>query len=137
MAYSTDLRESAVKYFLSHNLRYKDVADIFDVSVSTLHGWVSLFKKGGCLDYRTSTGRPRLIDRDKDDDFRKIVVSNADHTLAQISETWEAHQGQKLSISGVSRAIRRLGLTRKKRLFAPPSEQVQPINKGAANTYHV
>ncbi len=64
MAYSTDLRESAVKYFLSHNLRYKDVADIFDVSSSTLHGWVSVFKKGGCLGYRTSTGRPRLIDRD-------------------------------------------------------------------------
>lgn len=137
MAYSTDLRESAVKYFLSHELRYKDVAAIFGVSSSTLHGWVSLFRDGDCLDYRTSTGRPRLLDREKDADFRKIVLDNADQTLAQISETWEVHQGQKLSIFSVSRAIRRLGLTRKKRLFVLRSEQVKAIDKGVANTYHV
>lgn len=137
MAYSTDLRESAVKYFLSYDLRYKDVAAIFGVSSSTLHGLVALFRGGGGLEYRTSTGRPRHLAREKDADFRKIVVDNADQTLAQLSETWEAHQGQKLSIFSISRAIRRIGLTRKKRLFAQQSEHVKPINKGAANTCHV
>lgn len=133
MAYSTDLRESAVNYFLSHILPYKDVAAIFGIGSATLYRWVSKNKIGGCLEYGTSPGRPRLLDQEKDSIFREMLAQNADHTLEQLSEMWEVQQGQKLSTFCISRSIRRFGITRKKRHSGRHSEKMNPINKSCAN----
>lgn len=135
MAYSNDLRISAVNYFLTHNLRYKDVAPIFGIGVATLHGWVSTYSKSGRVDCKISTGRPRLLRREKDSAFQEMLMKNADQTLEQLSEIWEAQQGQRLSVFCLSRSIRRLGLTRKKRHFAPLKEKVNVISNNAKSIF--
>ena len=129
MAYSNDLRVSAVSYFLNHNLQYRDVAAIFGVGVATMHRWVSAYSDHGVVDYRTSTGRPRILSRENDSAFQEMVLKNADSTLEKLSEIWETQQGQKLTIFCVSRAIRRLGLTRKKRLFVQRKERAKITSK--------
>ena len=135
MAYSTDLRESAVNYFLNHELSYNDVSAIFGIGTATLHRWVSAYKHDGCLEYETSPGRPRLLCLEKEASFQELVMNNSDHTLDQLSEIWEAQQGQKLSSFTLSRSIRRLGFTRKKRRFGLQSERERLIKKSAENIY--
>lgn len=134
MAYSTDLRESAVNYFLSHELQYKDAAAIFGIGAATLHRWVSAYQNDSCLAYKTSTGRPRLLLHEQEASFRDMVVNNFDLTLEQLSEIWEAQNGQKMSSFSVSRAIRRLGFTHKKRRSELLNERMRPIKKSAETT---
>lgn len=50
------------------------------------------------------------------------LESNVDATLVRHCELWEERQGAKVSISTMSRAIRKLGWRRKKRVWEPPSE---------------
>ena len=115
MAYSNDLRESAVNYFLNHKLKYKDASAIFGIGAATLHRWVSAYQHDRCLEHKTSPGRPRLLPCEQESSFKNMVVNNFDRTLEQLSEIWEAQHGQKMSSFSVSRAIRRLGFTHKKR----------------------
>jgi transposase len=135
MAYSKDLRVSAVNYFLNHNLQYRDVADIFGLGVATLHRWVSAYNNTGRVNCKTSTGRPRILRRESDSAFQEVVLKNADSTLEKLSEIWEVQQDQKLSIFCISRAIRRLGLTRKKRLFVLQKEKVKITSEGAMSIF--
>lgn len=137
MAYSNDLRVSAVTYFLSHDFRYKDVAPIFGVGVATLHGWVSTYKESGRIESKSPTGRPRLLQGKQDSAFQEMITTNKDMTLEQLSEAWEAHQGQKLNIMYISRTLRRLGITRKKRHFAQQKEKAKPTSRGVTNMFLV
>jgi transposase len=123
MAYSEDLRDSAVKYFLSHDLQYKEAAAIFGIGSGTLHRWVASYQNDGRLEYKTSTGRPRALSLEQESAFKDMVMANYDQNLEQLSEIWEAQSGQRMSIFSVSRSIRRLGFTRKKR----PSGRVNGI----------
>jgi transposase len=52
----------------------------------------------------------------------KQLQEHDDATLDQHCQLWEIKQGDKVSISTMSRAIRRLGWTLKKRVWVPPNE---------------
>jgi transposase len=123
MAYSNDLRISAVTYFLNNNLRFKDVAAIFMVGVATLHTWVKRFHEAGSIEVRKSTGRPKLLSVDKQTEFQDFVRANADNTLEQLSEKWHILHGQKLSIFCISRTIKRIGFTYKKNISSLRTRQ--------------
>lgn len=116
MAYSNDLRISAVTYFLNNNLRFKDVASIFMIGVATLHAWVKRFQETGGIETVKSTGRPRVLQVEKHGEFEKFVRANADNTLEELSEKWHALHGQKLSIMCISRNIKRICLSYKKNI---------------------
>ena len=125
MAYSKDLRDSAVKYFLSHDVQYKDASATFGIGSGTLHRWVASYQSDGRLEHKKSTGRPRALSAEQETAFKDMVITNFDQNLEQLSEIWEAQCGQRMSIFSVSRSIRRLGFTRKKR----PSGRVNAITK--------
>ncbi len=52
----------------------------------------------------------------------KQLEEHYDATLEKHCQLWERKQGVKVSISTMSRAIRRLGWTLKKRVWVPPNE---------------
>jgi transposase len=52
----------------------------------------------------------------------KQLEEHHDATLERHCQLWEIKQGVKVSISTMSRAIRRLGWTYKKRVWVPPNE---------------
>jgi transposase len=54
--------------------------------------------------------------------LRAQLEAHDDATLLQHSELWEREQGMRVSISMMSRAMRRVGWTLKKRRWALPSE---------------
>ena len=52
----------------------------------------------------------------------KQLEENDTATLERHCEIWEERQGARVSISTMSRAIRKLGWSRKKDRWVPPSE---------------
>jgi transposase len=125
MAYSNDLRTSAVTYFLNSNLRFKDVAAIFMIGVATLHEWVKRFQETGGIEVKKSTGRPRLLPVEKHAEFEEFIRSNADNTLEQLSEKWYALHGEKLSIFCIYRSIKRIGFSYKKNVSRVRTRQCE------------
>jgi transposase len=54
--------------------------------------------------------------------WKQLAEHNDATTLERHCLLWEIKQGVKVSISTMSRAIRRLGWTLKKRVWVPPNE---------------
>ena len=52
----------------------------------------------------------------------KQLEENSEATLQRHCELWEKERGVKVSISTMSRAVRKLGWTFKKRVWEPQSE---------------
>ena len=123
MAYSIDLRTRAVSYFLNHNKQYREVAALFDVGVATLHDWVQRHEETGNVHPRKATGRPRLLSPAQNDAFKTFILKNADRTLAELSAEWHCQDGELMSISCVSRSIKRLDFSYKKNLSSQRERQ--------------
>ena len=130
MAYSNDLRTRAVAHFLQETVDYRGTASLFKIGAATLHRWVERHRERGDSKPFKSTGRPRTIPITRDSILIEFVLLNADSPLRVLSEKWHEQHGQKLSISTISRSIRRAGLSFKKKRFVPQSENLKTSAKG-------
>lgn len=121
-AYSQDLRKrivQAVETNPTHN--QSQVARTFQVSRSTVRRLLKLEAKDPDLKARTSPGRrPKLAAQDYGAVIALLEAQN-DLTLQDLCQHWSQHHDQSLSVATVSRLLKRLGWTRKKRLWQPPS----------------
>ena len=122
-AYSKDLRLKALAA-VDRGTPRREVVGIFGVSPAALKRWLKRRREGA--DYLTpkpSPGRtPRILATIEE---RRALwaqlEANNDATLERHCELWEVEQGIAVSISTMSRAVRKLGWTRKKDRWSPPS----------------
>ena len=122
--YSKDLTIRAVAA-VERGIPRKEVVETFRVSLTTLKRWLRLSREGKDLSPRFSTARKRRIlsTLEQKKALWKQLQENDDATLERHCELWERRTGVRVSISTMSRAIRhKLGWTRKKRRWVPPSE---------------
>jgi transposase len=122
-AYSKDLR-LRVLAAVDRGMPRKEVVNTFGISVATIGRYLRRRREGVDLAPRPSTGRPLtvLADLEQRRALWKQLENNDDATLERHCELWEKSQGVKVSISTMSRAIRKLGWSRKKDRWVPPSE---------------
>ena len=113
-AYSVDLRERSLRAWTS-GMPAAEVAQLFDVSVSSLYRWRRTHEAGASLTPGHSSGRPRAIPADAEAALRAQVAATPDATLAEHCATWQTTYGETISRAALQRALVRLGLTRKKR----------------------
>ncbi len=122
-AYSKDLRMKVVNA-VDRGIPRKEVIKIFGVSLPTLERYIRQRREGGDLTPRPSPGRTPTICATVEQ--RRALwaqlESNRDATLERHCELWEQEHGVRVSISTMSRAIRKLGWSYKKRVWEPPSE---------------
>jgi transposase len=121
-AYSKDLRLKALAA-LDRGMPRKEVVGTFDVSLATLKRWLKRRREGEGLSPRPSPGRtPRILATAEE---RRALWAqleeNDDATLERHRELWEEERGVKVSVATMSRAVRKLGWTRKKDRWEPPS----------------
>ncbi len=122
--YSKDLRVRAVAA-VERGIPRREVVETFSISLTTLKRWLRIKREGKDLSPRFSTGRKRriLATLEEKKALWKQLEENADATLERHCELWEEKRGVRVSISTMSRAIRKkLGWTYKKRRWVPPSE---------------
>jgi transposase len=113
-AYSEDLRERVIRAVEAGRPR-EEVAARFEVSVPTIERWVRLKRETGGLARRPVPGAMPVKTVGLLAALPARLAEHADATLAGHCSWWGSVSGFDVSTATMSRALARLGWTRKKR----------------------
>jgi transposase len=112
--YSLDLRERVLAA-LDRGMSRQQVATTFQISLASIKRWLAARRDtGNFAPRRASGGSTRAIPSTQDDRLRAQVTAFPDATLAEHARRWNITHATSLSQWSLGRAIRRLGLPRKK-----------------------
>jgi transposase len=117
-AYSTDLRERVVAACDAGDATREQVAARFSVSAAWIRKLVRRRRQTGSIEPRPhGGGKAPAFDAEAERRLRQAVRESPDATLAELAQA----VGVSCRPSAVHRALKRLGVTRKKSRGAPPS----------------
>jgi len=122
-AYSMDLRERVLAA-VDRGMPRKEIVSTLEVSEPTIRRYLRLRRETGSVAPKPPPKRPFSIGQSLEQRraLWNQLEEHDDATLERHCQLWERNQGDKVSISTMSRAIRRLGWTLKKRVWVPPNE---------------
>jgi transposase len=122
-AYSLDLRLKVLDA-IDRGIPRREVVRIFGVSMPTLERYLRRRRRTGDLAPRSSPGRTPSICATSEERraLWRQLEENDEATLERHCELWEEERKVRVSVSTMSRAVRRLGWTFKKSRWHPPSE---------------
>lgn len=107
MSYSEDFRKRTIEYREEgHTL--EETSKTFKVSITTIRKWEKQLSEEGNLKAKIPRRSFKKIDPDK---LRKYIEENPDAYLREIAKEFGC------CISAVNKALKRLKITRKKRLY--------------------
>ena len=112
-AYSEDLRERVVRAVAIGTPR-DEVAATFAVSVPTIERWLRLKRETGSVAPKPVPGPVAVKTEAVMAALPERLVEHADATLDEHCSWWREASGVKVSTATMSRALTRLGWTRKK-----------------------
>jgi transposase len=114
-AYSADLRERVLLACEHGRLSRAKLAALFRVGESTVHRWLQTWRMEGRREAKPHAGGPApRLDAAALDQLRAIVAEANDRTLAEYAAALAERAGVTASGPTVCRALRKLGLPRKK-----------------------
>ena len=125
LAFSKDLRKRIVQAVKTTG-NQTQVAFTFQVSRSTVRRMLKLQQLDPDLTPKKRPGRRSEIPPQKYPDVIAFLEAKNDLTLDQLRELWNQQHHQNLSKSTFSRLLDRLGWSRKKRVWQPPSAMSKP-----------
>lgn len=128
--YSVDLRERLLRA-IDAGLGQAEAARLFGVGETTIKRWRRQWRTVGTLAPKPRPGRPPRIGPAQRPALEARLRAAPDATLAEHCTAWEREQGGRVSVATMSRAIRRLGWTVKKKSSGPPSGTRPPAPPGA------
>ena len=117
-AYDYDLRRKVMEAIELNGMKRCQASDCFGISSNTIHQWFQLKSETGDVKPKStkrSGHSPKITDWDK---FRAFAIANADATQAEMAQLWP----DQISDRTISRALKQIGFTRKKRPMATESE---------------
>lgn len=117
-AYSYDLRQKIINAIQLDGMKKSEAAQIFQLSRNTIDLWLKRQSETG--DYKAKPSRPpghghKITDWEK---FREFAKQHGDQTQAEMAALWQGD----ISARTISRALDKIGLSRKKRLMAIENE---------------
>ena len=134
---SMDLRARLVETYNRGGHRYDDVAERFQVGRATVYRVLARKKKTGDIAPTVQKHGPDpSIDDQGLEIIRGIVEAKPDVTQSEIVDAYLEITGKVTSTSTVSRALKRLGLTRKKRLSSLRSATTRGSSGSATASSH-
>lgn len=114
--FSLDLRERIVKSWQGGQTKAA-IAKLFMVSLSSVKRYISQFVAVGHVQPTIQRRMQGKLTRKLLKKLARQVDAHPDYTLAQHAQLWNSRNKVQVSESCLSRAIRRLGYTRKKKTF--------------------
>jgi transposase len=120
-AYSVDLRQKIVDAVLSGSPKAQ-VARTFGVGISSVKRYASKAQHGESLAPKRPPGKRRKFDEVATKLLAEDLCTRPAATLEQRCQYLRRAAGVGVSESTISRAIRRLGWSRKKDRWVPPNE---------------
>ena len=114
-AYSLDLRERVIAAVDAGEVSRRSIAHLFGIS----YVWIKKLLRqrrirGDIAPLAHGGGQKPLLDEEKLEQLRQAVAQKPDATLEELQNRIRAVNGQRVSTSTISRALKRLGLARKK-----------------------
>jgi transposase len=116
--YSQDLRERVLRA-VDTGMPRADIVKTFAVSPATIKRYLKQRRETGNLKPKAIPGRPAHKGAALDADLSAQVEAHRDARLEDHCQLWEAEHGVQVSTATMSRAIRRIGWTRKKNRWWP------------------
>ena len=116
MAYSEDYRKRAIEYYHEGNTQ-KEVGDVFNIDPKTLRDWIAR-QEAGCL--KAVFPKTRAARKLPLDELRKYVEANPDAFLHEIAAHFDC------SDTAVSKRLKKLNITLKKRQLATRKDVIRP-----------
>lgn len=124
MSYSVDLRERVVAAVVDKGYTIGRAAELFRVSKSSVERWLRRYRQGGDLTPRTSPGRRSALEEHREWVERHLLDNDLSHE-ARCDLLFE-HSGTCVSSATMSRWVKRLGNTRKKRPSLQANKMLKP-----------
>ena len=113
--YMADLRERVLLACERGGLSRSRIADLFGVGESTVYRWQQAWRAEGRRQPKPHAGGPApRLDEAALDRLKELVAEGNDCTLAEYAAGLRERAGVEASGPTVCRALKRLGLTRKK-----------------------
>jgi transposase len=128
--YSNDLRQRVLDA-LDHGTPRQQIVAVLEVSLSTIKRYLRQRRETGQLAPKPIPGRPPKKGAALDAELPAQLAAHDDFTLEQHCHLWQASHGVQVSTASMSRAIARLGWTRNKRHWVPPSAAKRTARPGA------
>ena len=119
-AYSSDLRERALAACEAGEGRQSEIARVYRIGERTLSAWLRTAREEGRRAPRPRRGGRPPVGGEREA-LAALVAERNDATLAEYADRLAERTGVRRSPSALCRALKTLGLVRKKRRSRPPS----------------
>ncbi len=116
--YSQDLRERVLRA-VDTGLARADIVKTFAVSPATIKRYLKQRRETGHVKPKAIPGRPGHKGAALEAGLVAQLQAHRDARLEDHCQQWEAEHGVQVSTATMSRAIKRIGWTRKKSLWQP------------------
>ena len=130
-AYSADLRERVLAAYEGGEGRQSAVARRYRVGERTLSGWRRVARGEGRRAPKPGRGGRAPLGGEREA-LAGLVAERNDATLAEYADLLATRTGVRRSPSALCRALKALGLVRKKRRSGPPSGIARTPRSGCA-----
>lgn len=115
--YSYDFRQKVIQAINLDGLKKSEASEVFNISRNTINLWLQRLAETG--DVMQLPNQPpgnghKITDWDK---FRSFAKAHGDKTQIELAQLWEGD----ISARTISRALKKIGFTRKKRPTATES----------------
>ncbi len=116
--YSYDLRQKVINAIELDGMTKTEAAQVFQISRNTINLWLQ--RKSETGDYQALPNEPPGFGHKITDweEFQKFVEANGDKTQVEMAELWPG----EISDRTISRALNKIGFTRKKKLMVIKKE---------------
>jgi len=112
--YSYDLRQKVIQAIERDGIKKSEASQLFNISQNTIDLWLKRRAESGDL-FPKPNPHPgnghKILDWDK---FREFVKVHGDKTQEEMAQLWDG----EISARTISRALQKIGFTRKKRPMA-------------------
>lgn len=112
--YSYDLRQKVINAIVLDGMKKSEAAQTFQISRNTINLWLQRQAQTG--DYQPKSNRPKTTNAKITDweNFSQFAKMHGDKTQVQMAQLWP----EKISKRTISRGLKKIGWSRKKRLMA-------------------
>lgn len=112
--YSYDLRKKVIEAIELDGMKKSEACQMFNISRNTIDLWLK--RQAATGDFQALPNLPpgnghKITDWEK---FRQFALVHGDKTQVEMAQLWEG----EISSRTISRALNKIGFTRKKRLMA-------------------
>lgn len=117
--YSVDLRRKIIEAYEKGDISQRQLAKRFGVTLSFIIKLFKQYRETGSLDPISPPGRPPRVTDEHEEFIKQLIAQFPTLTLKEIQQELEGAYGERLGTSTISRILKRLKLTRKKKSSYP------------------